>query len=127
MADSPVKPPLFGSSWCRTAKMTCGSRQSTLFADMVPTTTSLLNVPLTPVTVTGIAIALNALMTGKCEQVKLHKQSLINIFKNENTMQNVHKIQLIMNLLMHQKLYPILNKDRSYIKTATSLISHFIY
>jgi len=55
--------------------MTCGSRLDTLSADTVPSTTSHLNVPGTPVTVVRATIALFAKEIGKkCEQVKLHEQ-----------------------------------------------------
>ena len=76
--------------------MTCGSRLDTLSVDMVPSTTSHLNVPGTPVTVAKLTIALFAKEIGKkCEQVKLHEQQSLSktdkICKNENTVQIVQK------------------------------------
>ena len=72
-----LKASLYGSSWCGAAMMTCGSRQGTLSADMVPSTTSLLIVPGTPVTVARVTIALFAKEIGKCEQAMLHEQQFL--------------------------------------------------
>ena len=83
--------------------MTCGSRQGTLSADMVPSTTSLLIVPGTPVTVARVTIALFAKEIGKCEQAKLHEQQSLTktdkICKNKNTVQIVHKKLYNLNCL----------------------------